>query len=181
MLTKLTLHRWSRWSGRLCQIVALMVISSRHMREDVSSVVYLMVTKYVLHCRSGGSCMLMSLSEHWQSQHRGRLKSYFCCFRSWNKLEVCPCLSLIAHTAGDTSMLSSGAERGNRERVLFRLLLLAVRGWDEDKKWGCSLRKCQPDVIFIKCFWKGNLLRLDLEFWLGYMRWGQSNSGLIFD
>lgn len=72
--------------------------------------------------------MLMSLSEHSQSQHRGRLKSCFCCFRSWNKLDVCPFLSLIAHTAGDTSMLSSGAERGNQERVLLRLLLLAVRG-----------------------------------------------------
>lgn len=40
---------WSRWSGGLCQILTLMVISSRHMREDVlmSSVVYLMVIKYV--------------------------------------------------------------------------------------------------------------------------------------
>lgn len=45
-------------------------------------------------------------------------------------------------------------ELGNKERTLFKLLLLAVTGWDKDKKWGCSLRKCQPDVIFIKSFEK---------------------------
>lgn len=35
-----------------------------------------------------------------------------------------------------------------------KLLLLEVTDWDEDKKWGCSLRKCQPGVIFIKSFEK---------------------------
>ena len=49
---------------KLCQILPLMVISSRHIRENVimPSVVYLMVIKYVPeYSRRGSSCILMSL------------------------------------------------------------------------------------------------------------------------
>lgn len=43
------------------ETLTLMVISSRHMNEDMlmSSVVYLMVIKYV----SGGSCILMPFGD----------------------------------------------------------------------------------------------------------------------
>lgn len=60
LLPSWSLQQQSRWSGGLCQIPALMLISSRHMTEDVlmSSVVHLMVTKYVSPCRSRGSCIL---------------------------------------------------------------------------------------------------------------------------
>lgn len=63
-------------------------------------------------------------------------------------------MSLSTLIAGDMSTLAIWAELGNKERTLLKLLLLAVTGWDEDKKWGCSLRKCQPDVIFPKSFEK---------------------------
>lgn len=52
------------------------------------------------------------------------------------------------------SMLASWAEIDNKERTLLRHLLLAVKGWDEDKRWGFSLRKCQPDVIFYFIYMK---------------------------
>lgn len=69
-----------RADGLEGQFLTLMVISSRHMREDVlmSSVVYLMVIEYASLCCSGGSCILTSMGSRLAASNTGRFRCCFC-------------------------------------------------------------------------------------------------------